>query len=124
MEKKITRKYLEKHPDEIFVFGDNVARIGSAGGAYLRDCTNTFGFITKKFPGNKDTDYYTPEEYENIYKLQLIKLKAVIGHNQDSIFLISKLGSGLANRFGIFDKIIEPSLKNELSKFENVRFLW
>lgn len=45
-------------------------------------------------------------------------------HNRDVEFLISKLGAGLANKYGIFEEVIEPHIKADLSDFENVRFLW
>jgi hypothetical protein len=33
----ITKKYLENHPNHIFVFGDNSLRQGKGGAASLRD---------------------------------------------------------------------------------------
>ncbi|MFW6247318.1 MAG: hypothetical protein ACOC22_04070 [bacterium] len=44
--------------------------------------------------------------------------------NENVIYLISKLGAGLANRYHIFDNIIEPNIKEDLSMFNNKRFLW
>ena len=120
----ITREYLEQHPDEIFVFVDNLFHYGKGGAAALRDLPNTYGFVTKYRPCNEDGCFYTTTDYRQIYNSQIILLKAAIKHNPDKVFLISKVGSGLANRYGIFECIIEPNMKYDLRGLENVRFLW
>lgn len=120
----IDREYLREHPDHIFVFGDNEYRTGYGGAAKLRDFPNTYGFLTKRRPSHEHTDYYTPEEYWAIYYVEIEKLCSEIENNQDKTYLISKVGAGLANQYGIFEQIIEPNIKNNLSKYDNVRFLW
>ena len=90
------------------------------GAAELRDEPNTFGFITKKYPSNPLESFYGPEQYLLIYALEMSKLKLEIINNPDKTYLISKLGAGLANRYKIFEKVIEPNLK----KCKNVEFLW
>ena len=120
----ITAEYLRNNPNHIFVFGDNLVRRGYGGAAKLRDFPNTFGFITKKRPDNKTTSFFTPHEYHSVFTDELLKLKSEIVSNPDKLYLISKLGSGLANKFGIFEKIISNKIQSELSKFENVKFLW
>ena len=123
METIITREYLREHPSEIFVFGDNTARTGTGGAAALRDEPNTYGFITKKFPTNWNSSFYTPEIYERIFRGELSRLKFEITGNPDKTYLISKLGAGLANRFNIWEKVIRDGLR-ELEKYPNVRFLY
>ena len=120
----ITREYLQSHPDEIFVFGDNQLHKGKKGAAELRDEPNTLGFITKKEPTNRDEAFYKPGEYEKIFESEMGKLITAIISFPDKTFLISKLGAGLANRFSIFEKVIEPRLKLFLSKYPNVKFLY
>lgn len=120
----ITREYLRANPTHIFVFGDNMLHSGYAGAAALRDEPNVFGFITKKRPIQKDSAFYTPEEYKKIYLREIGLLIVDIQMHPDNLFLISKLGSGLANRFGIFEAIIEPHIKNDLASYSNVKFLW
>lgn len=124
MNMNITGEFLEANPNCIFVFGDNTIRKGKGGAASLRDYTNTYGFITKRFPSYDDNDYYGIEEYKQIYLDELIKLKEFITKNDDKIFLISPIGSGLANRFGIWDNIIKPNLKNDLKEFNNILWLY
>lgn len=120
----ITERYLKNNVDEIFVFGDNCKRFGNGGAAKLRDLPNTYGFITKKYPGNKDKDFYTIEEYDKVFREEVYMLTVQINLNPYKIYLISKLGSGLANRFGIYESIIEPNLKKIFSKYDNVKFLY
>lgn len=53
----ITKYWLKKHLECIFVFGDNLIREGYGGAAILRDEPNTYGFITKKYPDNKNESF-------------------------------------------------------------------
>ena len=121
---EITAKYLKSCPDRIFVFGDNTLRKGKGGAASLRDISNTYGFITKKFPDCRDVSFYKPDEYLLVYEEEIAKLKKAIESSPSKKFLISKLGSGLANRFKIFEGIIEPKIKQDLKDYNNVTFLW
>lgn len=119
---KITKAYLRENPDHIFVFGDNCKRKGKGGAATLRDEPNTYGFITKKAPNNNDGSFYKPKEYEEKFQVELRKLMKEIQRNPDKTYLISKLGAGLANKYGIYQKVIKPGL-TILKNYHNVRFL-
>ena len=120
----ITKDYLKSHQNEIFVFGDNTLHQGKGGAAALRNESNVYGFITKRYPNNDDKSFYKPVVYAEIYAIEIDKLKNAIESNQDKIFLISKLGAGLANRYNIFEKVIAKFIKNDLSAYKNVKFLW
>ena len=120
----ITAEYLNSHPDEIFVFGDNTRRIGTAGAAALRHCPNTYGFLTKKFPNNRNDSFYKPDEYRTIYQEEISKLKRLIESSPEKKFLIAKIGGKYANRFRIFNEVIEPQIKEDLKAYNNVTFLW
>ena len=119
----ITRVFLDQIPLYFFVFGDNLIRKGKGGAAALRDHPQSYGFITKKYPNNKDSSFYKPDEYLPIFKSELSKLIKLIESNPNKIFLISKLGSGLANKYKIFQTIINPGLQI-LRKYKNVKFLF
>ena len=123
-EQHIDRSYLHFHPNEIFVFGDNTLRSGRGGSAQLRDEPNTYGFITKKYPTYDNDSYYTPSQYQQVYQYELTLLTNQIKFNPDKTYLISKLGAGLANKHHIFEEIIEPNIKKDLSSYRNVKFLW
>ena len=108
--KFISEEDLDNHPDWIFVFGDNLIRRGYGGAAKLRDHAQSYGFITKKYPDWKDASFYTPEEYHPIFVQELAKLVKVIQDNPNKMFIISKLGSNLANKFGIYEAVIRDRL--------------
>jgi len=124
LEMEVTREYLIQNKNHIFVFGDNQKRIGTGGAAKLRDLPNTYGFITKKYPCNHNWCFYASSEYIPVYAFEIVRLIAEIESNPDKIYLISKIGSGLANKFRIFENVIEPSIKADLSQYTNVVFLW
>jgi hypothetical protein len=119
----ITKEYLRKNKNHVFVFGDNLIRRGLGGAAELRNESNTYGFITKKFPSNKPSSFFKKSEYMSVFYSEYLELEREIKANKNKTFLISKIGSGLANRHGIFEEVIRPSIK-ELDKYPNVKFLW
>lgn len=123
-EEIITKEYLADHPDEIFVFGDNIDRVGCGGAAMLRYEPNVYGFVTKKKPSSRDEDYYRVEEYRPVFASELKKLIVEMYNNQDKTYLISRLGAGLANKYHIWEELVEPHLKLILGKLPNVRFLY
>jgi hypothetical protein len=119
----VTEEYLRSNPDSVFVFGDNILRRGFGGAAFLRNEPNTYGVITKKKPTNENDAFYRPEEYLEVYKKEIQKLKIEIANNPEKTYLISRLGAGLANRFLIFENVIEPNLHKDLGEFGNVEFV-
>lgn len=119
----ITREYLRANPNHVLVFGDNLLRKGKGGGAKLRDEPNTYGFITKKAPNNKISSFYNIKEYISVFNDELFKLMKEILDNQHTTYLISRIGGGLANEFGIFELIIDPMIRTQL-RYNNVIFLW
>ncbi len=60
------------NPKTLFVFGDNDSKFGKGGQAVIRDCKNSAGIPTKKYPSNADGSFYTDSELsaniENIDK--------------------------------------------------------
>ena len=120
----IDLKYLREHPDHIFVFGDNTLGRGYKGAAALRREPNTYGFVTKKFPSAKNDAFYRPSEYLHVFEREMSKLIKTIVRNPDKTFLVSRLGAGLANRHRIFERVIEPTIKDRLKRYPNVSFLW
>lgn len=121
---KITQEFLDNAPNAYFVFGDNLERYGHGGAAKLRDHPHAIGFITKKFPDNKDESFYKPEEYSPVFFEELEKLKRIIQKRPDKTFYISQLGGGLANRYKIWEKLIRHNLVRSLTDLDNVVFCW
>lgn len=120
----ITQEFLDSNPDSYFVFGDNLERWGHGGAAKLRDHPHAIGFITKKFPDNKDSSFYKPEEYSPVFFEELKKLEKIITKRPDKKFYISQLGGGLANKFRIWESLIRDNLVRSLEKYKNVVFCW
>lgn len=119
----ITKDYLANNPDHIFVFGDNTLRYGKGGAAVLRDVPNTYGFITKKMPNNRVESFYKPQEYLPVFMKEMEKLIDRIEAEPEHTFLISKIGSGLANKYKIYELIIKPILAKLDEKYGNVRLV-
>lgn len=122
--KRITEEFLRRNPNVVFVYGDNLIRKGKGGAAKLRDEPNTYGFITKKYPNNNPESFYKPDEYRKVFEVELAKLLKEIELNPNRVYLISKIGAGLANQYGIYDKVIVPGLAELKERgYKNVIFL-
>jgi len=121
---EITEKFLQLNPNAYFVFGDNLERRGLGGAAALRHNPHALGFITKKFPDNKDNSFYDVTDYHDVFFEEINKLKRIIKSKPDKTFYISKLGSGLANRYHIWEKLIRKNLVKTFENFDNVIFCW
>jgi len=120
----ITESFLDDNSNAYFVFGDNLERRGTGGAAKLRFHKRAIGFITKKFPDNRDESFYKPEEYSLVFFEELEKLEIKIKNSPNNIFYISQLGAGLANKYRIWEKIINHNLVKKLENFDNVVFCW
>ena len=120
----ITEKFLNEHPEAVFVFGDNLLRFGKGGAAKLRDHSGSYGFITKKYPSNHYESFFKVEEYRPIFETELRFLVEEIKHSPEKTFYVSKLGGGLANHHRIWEEVIKDGLEKGLKKFPNVVFLW
>lgn len=118
--KFISENDLDRNPDWIFVFGDNLIRRGTGGAARLRHHPQSYGFVTKKYPDWADASFYTPGEYLPVFEKECAKLVKMIEDNPNKMFIISKLGSNLANKFGIYEAIIRDRLKNLKETYGNV----
>ena len=121
---EVTKEMLDSNPNMYFVFGDNLTRTGTGGAAKLRHHPRAIGFITKKEPTHNQTACFTPEEYASIFFQQLEQLREHIKKTPTHTFYISKIGSGLANKYWIWEKLIHHNLRNELNEFDNVVFCW
>lgn len=96
-------------------------RKGKKGAAICRDETNTYGFITKRYPSSEISAFFKPINYQPILNKEMDSLITLIAGTPNRIFLISKLGGGLANKFNIRPMIIKELEK--LSIYNNIIFL-
>lgn len=92
-------KDCDSEPNSLFVFGDNDARIGCRGQSVIRDCENSFGIPTKKFPSFSTSSYYTDDEYDlNVVKIEAAFEELVyISRDYEIVYFPENgLGTGLA----------------------------
>ena len=94
--KVITRQDLKNEPYKIFLFGDNLCRIGMGGQAgAMRGEPNAVGIPTKKHPSHREFAYFNDDEYEiNIKHIDEAFLD--IGGNKNIVIPEDGLGTGLA----------------------------
>jgi hypothetical protein len=80
-QKWITREDLQSNPDFLYLFGDNVARIGYGGQAReMRGEPNAVGVATKKSPGMNAADFFSDDELEENRRIMATDLTRAITH--------------------------------------------
>jgi hypothetical protein len=121
---EVTEEFLNTNPNAYFVFGDNTQRKGTGGAAKLRNHPKAIGFVTKKVPSAEIGSYFRPDEYAPLFFQQLDQLEGHVKNNPHHTFYISKLGSGLANRYRIWELVIKHNLLDTLTPYNNVVFCW
>jgi len=115
---------LDQDTGSYFVYGDNESRQGTAGAAALRHHPRAIGLITKRAPGTKPSECFKPEEYIKPFFQQLKQLEDIIKNAPHQKFYISKVGSGAANKYYIWQLLIKPNLVVALQEYDNVVFCW
>ena len=88
--------------ETLFIFGDNLLRVGEAGQAVIRGQVNSIGLATKKEPGMKPEDFFNDEEYmENckIIEEEIAKIKRYAEEKSFKAYCFSfqGLGTGLSS---------------------------
>ena len=87
-------------PEALFIFGDNDRRFGNKGQAIIRDCANSVGVPTKKYPSLGSESYYSDLDLsENKKKIKTaIKLVISLSKKYKTVYLPENgLGTGLAD---------------------------
>lgn len=65
-QKWITRDDLKSNRDRLYVFGDNMVRVGLGGQAgAMRGEPNAFGIPTKWYPSNDDKSFFRDSDFES-----------------------------------------------------------
>lgn len=111
----------------LFVFGDNTKKIGLGGQAIIRNCGNTFGFITKLKPTNDEKAFLNDEMFDvyiNYIDKTIETLKYILSFNNNYtalVFPLTGLGNGLAKMPEKAPKCYEY-LKQRLKKEFNYEF--
>ena len=94
-----TPDYLRKHPDIIFVFGDNLSRVGKGGQAIIRNEPNAIGLVSKRTPDHSPTAYMTgtPTDY-NAINADLSRIEELALSGKQLVFPAAGIGTRLARR--------------------------
>ena len=99
-QKWIMRDDLKNNPEVLYVFGDNLKRVGLGGQAKeMRGEPNAVGVATKKAPGMGDKDFFSDEEFlDNIITIERDFMRAFNHLVNGGIVVIPAdgLGTGLS----------------------------
>lgn len=121
---EINQQFLDDHPSSYFVFEEDLQHQGKTKITFLQNHPLTFGFIVQKFSDNLDNSFYRPEEYVPVFFEELEKLRKKVESEPEKTFYIPRLGSGSANKFFIWEKIVKHFLTHTFKKHSNVIFCW
>jgi len=91
-------KDLKDNPDKVYIFGDNVQRIGKGGQAIIRDESNAFGIVTKLEPNNSDSAFMSDDALNDNMEMidrDITELKD-IAEFRTLVFPKDGIGTGLA----------------------------
>jgi hypothetical protein len=89
------------NPRSIYIFGDNLLRVGEAGQASIRSCNNAIGIATKKKPSMEKSAFFSDKEYDKLepfLKKEMDKIINILFSNDldTLVFPRDGLGTGLS----------------------------
>ena len=97
---RIERSDLMRHPERLYLFGDNEQRRGLGGQARAcRGCRNAVGVATKRSPAQSEDAYWSDAEFERLTAIIDTDLDRAFDHvRRDGIVVCptAGLGTGLA----------------------------
>ena len=100
-DKVITRDKIKENPDVLYLFGDNLLRKGLGGQAKeMRGEPNTLGIVSKKYPSNNISSFYTDEDFYpwlEVFSADIRSLAEKINSGQYKALVIPPIGVGLAD---------------------------
>jgi hypothetical protein len=80
-QQRITHDDLTKHPENIFIFGDNELRRGNGGQAGVcRGHPNALGVATKRAPERTDDAYWTDTDFDRLITIIAHDLTPAVTH--------------------------------------------
>ena len=87
------------NPQNLYVFGDNTIRVGKGGQAQIRDCANSFGIATKRYPTMEDNAFFIDDDSMSDLDYILADIEEL--HNikdqyENIVFPYDGLGTGLS----------------------------
>lgn len=124
-----TPQFVASNQTYLFVFGDNLIRVGKGGQAVVRDLPNTFGVATKAAPSMDEKAFFSDDNIKHLEQLKtdLGMLKEICnsGVYNAIVFPTSGLGTGLAklrekapNTYSDMLSILEKDFGIEVSPYD------
>ena len=100
-DKIITRDKVKENPDVLYLFGDNLLRKGLGGQAKeMRGEPNTLGIVSKKYPSNSSSSFYTDEDFYSwleVFSSDIKNLAESVNSGKYRAIVIPQIGVGLAD---------------------------
>lgn len=100
-DKIITRDKVKENPDVLYLFGDNLLRKGLGGQAKeMRGEENTLGIVSKKYPSNNSSSFYTDSDFYfwlEVFSADIKNLTGKINSGKYKALVIPPIGVGLAD---------------------------
>lgn len=101
-QKHITREDIKANPNVLYVFGDNLERVGMGGQAYeMRGEPNSVGIPTKKRPSQHSDSFFSDDDYELFIKESYNDIQRLINHYVNNsgtiVWPLDDIGTGLAD---------------------------
>ncbi len=97
---RIYRRDLRANPNVLYVFGDNLERVGFGGqAAEMRGEPNAVGVATKNAPGMNDDDFFSDDEFQrNIVIISTDFDRARAQHRRGDLVVVPAdgIGTGLS----------------------------
>ena len=114
----------DANPMNIYVFGDNLQRVGNGGQAQIRPCKNTFGVATKRSPSMAEDAFFDDTFNDYIMmNMDLFRLYTMMNtpeaKNCTLVFPVDGLGTGLSE-LPKHSPFINEQLKELLQQYFNV----
>lgn len=98
-QKFITRQDLKDNPDTLYVFGDNLERVGLGGqAAEMRGEPNAVGIPTKRSPGMEEEDFFdnSVECFREFLAASFFDIVLLANWDGDVVWPEDGIGTGLA----------------------------
>ena len=87
-----------ENPTKLYIFGDNVRRVGRAGQAVIRDCRNSYGIATKLLPSVNSNAFFrdNSDYHKKIIEDDLTNLRSLTTKYDIVTFPRDGIGTGLS----------------------------
>lgn len=98
---RIYRSDLKANPGVLYVFGDNLKRVGMGGQAgEMRGEPNAVGVATKVAPGMAEEDFFSDRsnllKVASVWMIDFVPIKKALEAGKTVVFPLDGLGTGLS----------------------------